>query len=71
MSWRKELREIRLERNDLIRRDALLRKDLKWQFANALVYVLIADQVLSLVGRLISGQRARRTPRRPKRASVS
>ena len=64
MSWRKELREIRRERNDLMRRDVLLRADLKWRFANVLMYVEIADQVASLAGRLVSGQRARRTRRR-------
>jgi hypothetical protein len=70
MSWRKELREIRRERDELMRRDAVLRKDLKWQFANVLVYVLIADQIVSLIGRLIGGQPPRRTPGRSRKASA-
>jgi hypothetical protein len=64
MSLRKGLREIRRERNDLIRRNALLRTELKTQFANVLMYVQIADQLFSLVGRLVGGRRARHTRRR-------
>jgi hypothetical protein len=70
MSWRKELREIRRERDDLMRRGTELRRDLKWQFANALVYFLIADQVVSLIGRLIGGQPPRRTTGRSRKASA-
>jgi hypothetical protein len=66
VSWRKELRAIQQERSDLIRRDALLRMDLKWKVANALMYVQIADRVFSLIGRLIGGRRARRSPGRSK-----
>ena len=64
MSLRKELREIRRERNDLIQRNVLLRAEFKMQFDNVLMYVQIADQLISVVGRLIGGRRARHRLRR-------
>ena len=64
MSLRKELREIRRERNALIQRNVLLRAEFKMQFDNVLMYVQIADQLISVVGRLIGGRRARHRLRR-------
>jgi hypothetical protein len=63
VSWRKELRAIRQERADLMRRDELLRMDLKWKVATVLMYVQVADMALSFVGRLIGGGRTHRSPR--------
>jgi hypothetical protein len=59
MSLRKELREIRRERHDLIQRNVLLRKEFKIQFDNVLMYVQVANQLISVVGRLVGGRRAR------------
>jgi hypothetical protein len=63
MSWRKELRAIRQERADLIRRGELLRIRLKWKVATVLMYVEVADQVISFVGRFIGGGRTHRSSR--------
>jgi hypothetical protein len=63
MSLRKELGEIRQERRDLMRRAVILRRDLDRRLANIFMYARIADQVLSLVGRLIGGRQARRKAR--------
>ena len=64
MSWRKELREIRRERNDRIQRDLLLRTELQEQLDTVLMYVQVADQVVSLVGRLVGGLRGRHRRKR-------
>ncbi len=64
MSWRKELRDIGRERDKLIRRDIRLRTDLKWQFAHTLMYFQLADQIFSVVGRLVGGRRGRRAKKR-------
>jgi len=64
MSWRRELGEIRRERDDLIRREAQLRTDLEWRFGPVLLYGQIALQLFSLVGRIVNGRRARRRLKR-------
>jgi hypothetical protein len=64
MSLRGELRQVRRERSDLIRRDVLLCEELEWQSAHLLMYAQIADQLFSLVGWLVRGRRERRSSKR-------
>lgn len=64
MSRRRQLREIRRERGELMERDLRLRTELGSKFGHLRLYLQIADQAFSFLGALVGRSRGRRRSRR-------